>query len=614
MLRAGLRLHSESAAIAAPQRRSLSHGRLWTQVDGMVAWLKAHGIGRGDRVAVVLPNGPELAVAFLGVSTGAVAAPLNPGYRADEFAFYLTDLRPKALIVQRESDSPAIAIAQASGIAIIELAQIADEEAGVFTLNGDSLVDRNGSNYSEANDLALVLHTSGTTSRPKMVPLTQANLVASAQNIATSLSLSSDDRCLNVMPLFHIHGLAGAVLASLSASGTVICTPGFDGDAFFGWVDDLCPSWYTAVPTIHQEILRHASQAVDIIARRRLRFIRSASATLAPRVMTELEAVFVAPVIDAYGMTEASHQIASNPLPPRNRVPGSVGLATGCELAIMDERGTLLPPGQVGEVVIRGPNVIQHYENDAAANALAFVNGWCRTGDQGVLDDSGYLSLRGRLKEIINRGGEKIAPREIDDLLLRHPDVREAAAFAIPHATLGETIGVAVVPQDGRTLCEADVRAFAVSYLPDFKVPARIVILPAIPKGPTGKLQRTSLAKQLAVELSVAYEPPAEGLEQLSATLFEQVLQLDRVGRHDNFFALGGDSLRAMQVAARLISVLGLEMPPTTLFHHPTPASLAVDLARLQEEQDVASLVVELQKLPQGEAGQVLRKASRSDA
>ena len=354
-------------------------------------------------------------------------------------------------------------------------------------------------------------------------------------------------------------------------------------------------------------------QALDIVARRRLRFIRSSSAALAPEVLTELEAVFLAPVIEAYGMTEAAHQIASNPLPPGSRVPGSVGLATGCEFAIMDERGTPIPAGQGGEVVIRGQNVTQGYENNPAANALAFVNGWFRTGDQGVIDDRGYLSLTGRLKEIINRGGEKIAPREIDEVLLRHPDVREAAAFSMPHATLGETIGAAVVPRDGMTLKEVDIRAFALTHLPDFKVPARIVIVAELPKGPTGKLQRTGLANRLASELAVAYAPPAEGLEQLSATLFEQILQ-DRIGRHENFFALGGDSLLAMQVAARLISALGLEIPSTILFHHPTPASLAVDLARRQHEEDVASLAAELQKLPEDEVARMLRKASGSDA
>jgi acyl carrier protein len=280
----------------------------------------------------------------------------------------------------------------------------------------------------------------------------------------------------------------------------------------------------------------------------------------------------------------------------------------------MDECGALMPEGQAGEVVIRGQNITRGYENNPAVNALAFVNGWFRTGDQGVIDSRGYLSLTGRLKEIINRGGEKIAPREIDEVLLRHPAVQEAAAFAMPHATLGETIGAAVVPRDGIILEEVDIRTFALTHLPDFKVPARIVILAEIPKGPTGKLQRTGLADRLASELAVAYEPPAESLEQLSATLFEQVLQRTCIGRHDNFFALGGDSLRATQVVVRLISALGLEIPLTILFHHPTPASLAVYLARLQQNQDIPSLAVESQKLREGEGGQLLRKARRSDA
>ena len=614
LLRDAAQRNPESTALSAPNRPSLSYARLWRQVEGVVAWLNAYGIGRGDRVAIVLPNGPELASAFLGVSAGAVSAPLNPGYGTDEFRFCLADLRPRALIVQRGIDSPAIDIARTSGITIIRSARVDGEEAGIFTLNGDLLIGREGGRYSESNDPALVLHTSGTTARPKMVPLTQANLSVSAQNIAASLSLSADDRCLNVMPLFHIHGLVAALLASLRAHATVICTPGFAGDSFFGWVDELRPSWYTAVPTIHQEILRRAPEDLGIIARHRLRFIRSCSAALPPQIMTELEAVFRVPVVEAYGMTEAAHQIASNPLPPGNRVPGSVGLATGCEVEIMDEHGTLLPAGEAGEVVIRGQNVTGGYENNPAANAQAFVNGWFRTGDQGVIDHRGYVSLTGRRKEIINRGGEKIAPREVDEVLLRHPDVREAAAFAMPHATLGETIAAAVVAHEGRMLKEIEVRAFAFTQLPDFKVPARIVILTEIPKGPTGKLQRTALATLLAAELGVAYEPPAEGLEQLSAAIFEEVLQRTGVGRHDNFFALGGDSLRAMQVSARLISALGLEIPSTMLFHHPTPASLAADLARLQQDDDLASLAVELQELPEGEAGQLLQKASGSDA
>ena len=330
--------------------------------------------------------------------------------------------------------------------------------------------------------------------------------------------------------------------------------------------------------------------------------------------MSELEAVFGVPVIEAYGMTEASHQIASNPLPPASRVPGAVGLATGCEVTIRDEQGALLPVGDTGEVVIRGPNVTRGYETDPATNALTFTDGWCRTGDQGRLDDKGYLVLTGRLKEIINRGGEKVSPREIDEVLLRHPDVQEAAAFGVAHPTLGESIAAAVVPRDGKTLTEADVRDFAFQHLPDFKVPARVVVVQAIPKGPTGKLQRKDLAHRLAQELDPAYEPPANELEHLSSTIFARVLQVSRVGRHDNFFALGGDSIQAMQVIARLVESLKLDILPTSLFRHPTPASLAADLARMQQDRDLASIAAELQELSQDEARRLLQHASGQDA
>ena len=309
-------------------------------------------------------------------------------------------------------------------------------------------------------------------------------------------------------------------------------------------------------------------------------------------------------------MTEAAHQIATNPLPPGKRVPGAVGLPSGCNVGIMNELGVLLPPLELGEVVIRGRNVTQGYENNPAANAVTFINGWCRTGDQGRLDADGYLFLNGRLKEIINRGGEKITPREIDDVLLSHPDIREAVAFAVPHPSLGENVAAAVVPRDGKVLTEVSVREYALARLPEFKVPACIVITSHIPKGPTGKLQRTGLASRLAQELVVSYEAPGNALEQLSADIFQQILQVNRVGRHDNFFALGGDSIHAMQVVARLIETLGVDVPQTTLFHNPSPASLAVELARLQQEHDIDAIAAALQDLPVGEADRLLRNTS----
>jgi len=590
----------------APLRSALSHAGLYRWVSGIVAWLNHAGIQRGDRVAMVLPNGPEMALAFLGVSSTATSAPLNPAYHRNEFEFYLRDLNAKALIVQPEVGSEAVAAAHALGIRVIELSPVRNLEAGVFTLDGDALAGDAGDQCASPEDIALLLHTSGTTSRPKIVPLSHINLCASARNVSTSLALTEADRCLNVMPLFHIHGLVAALLAPLCSGGSVVCTTGFDGNSFFRWVDEFKPSWYTAVPTMHQEVVRRAAYASDIIAKASFRFIRSSSSALPDTVLAELEATFGAPVIEAYGMTEAAHQMASNPLPPVHRKPGSVGIATGTELAIMNENGDLLPAGKIGEVVGRGKNLTPGYENNPDANAAAFSKGWFRTGDQGIIDSEGYLSLNGRLKEIIDQGGEKIAPREIDEVLLKHPAVAQAVAFAVSHPTLGEAVAAAVVQKDGTAVTELELRDFALQHLPAFKVPARFAIVAEIPKGPTGKIQRIGLAEKLASKLEIEYEPPVGQVEQMSASIFEDVLRRTTVGRNDNFFALGGDSIRAMQVVARLIENLGIEIPATILFHRPTPALLAHELSRLQEAQDIACLAAELRKLSPNEATRLL--------
>jgi len=344
-----------------------------------------------------------------------------------------------------------------------------------------------------------VLHTSGTTSRPKIVPLTHANLIASASNIVRTLNLTADDCCLNVMPLFHIHGLVAAVLASITSGGSIFCTPGFNALKFFAWMEEARPSWYTAVPTMHQAILARAPRNAEVIEANPLRFIRSSSASLPAPVLSELEKTFDCPVIEAYSMTEAAHQMTSNQLPPGKRKPGSVGVAAGPEVRIMNERGELLPAGHIGEVVIRGPNVTKGYESNPQANEQAFAHGWFHTGDQGVIDEEGFLRITGRLKEIINRGGEKISPVEVDEVLMTNPAVLQAVTFAIPHDKLGEDVAAAIVLREGATASERELRDYVGSRLADFKVPRRIVIVPEIPKGATGKLQRIGLAQKLGL-------------------------------------------------------------------------------------------------------------------
>jgi acyl-CoA synthetase (AMP-forming)/AMP-acid ligase II len=488
-------------ALGEPGRPSLSHKGLRDLAGSTVGALNGLGIGRGDRVAIVLPNGPEAASSFVAIACGATTAPLNAAYRAEEFDFYLSDLNAKALVILEGMDSPARAVAAQRNIPIISLVPGKGSPAGGFVLRTEKPLDGKAARpgYAAPDDIALVLHTSGTTSRPKIVPLKHINITASAYHIGATLALTPGDVCLNIMPLFHIHGLIAAVLSSLAAGGSVVCSPGFNALKFFSWFEEVRPTWYTAVPTMHQAILVRASRNAEIIKSGRLRFIRSSSASLPPQVMTELESTFSVPVLESYGMTEAAHQMASNPLPPKPRYPGSVGIAAGPEVATMDEAGNILARGELGEVVIRGRDVTDGYENNPDANAKAFVNGWFRTGDQGIIDAEGYLRLTGRLKELINRGGEKISPLEVDGVLMDHPAVEQCLSFAMPHKMLGEEVAAAIVLREGKEADERELRDFAAARLADFKVPRKIVFLKEIPKGATGKLQRIGLAEKLGL-------------------------------------------------------------------------------------------------------------------
>ncbi len=491
-----------SPAIGAPGRAYLDYAGLAEHVDRTVTALNDIGLGRGDRVGIVLPNGPEMASAFVSLAAGTTTAPLNPGYRRKEYDFYLEDLGAKALIVESGSESESIASARSLGIAVLELHVPEGAPAGLFELSADPEVDL-GPTASPGpagpDDIALVLHTSGTTSRPKIVPLLHRNVCASAKNIRATLSLTPEDRCLNVMPLFHIHGLMAPVLSSLSTGAAVACTPGFNALKFFARLHEVEPTWYSAVPTMHQTILARAGRNAESVERARLRFIRSSSASLPPQVLGELEDTFGVPVVEAYAMTEAAHQMTCNQLPPGVRKAGTVGPAAGPEVSIMDAEGNLLEPGAVGEIVIRGPNVTPGYENNPEANATAFTHGWFRTGDQGVMDEDRYVTLTGRLKEIINRGGEKISPKEVDEVLMDHPAVQQVVTFAVPHDKLGEEVAAAVVLREGAEATTAEIRDFAAERLAAFKVPRTVVVLDEIPKGPTGKLRRIGLAEQLGI-------------------------------------------------------------------------------------------------------------------
>lgn len=484
--------------ILAPEREPLRLGELSVLIDKTVRFLNSRGVGRYDRAAVVLPNGPELAVAFPAISAGAIFAPLNPSYSAREFEFYFRDLSVRILITQAGFCEAAVHTAIALGIPVVTLHAVDDGPAGSFVLEGGEcgrVADSPG--RSEPDDIALLLHSSGTTARPKLIPLTHRNLTSSAGNIARMLNLTPADRCVNVMPLFHIHGLIGGLLSSILAGASVYCTPGFSAHRFMRWLRDSEATWYTAVPAMHQMILTRVDDGAKQMP---LRFIRSSSAHLHSKIWKQLEDRFECPVLNAYGMTEASHQVTSNPLPPGVRKLGTVGTSASTRYLILDEEGRVQPVGVSGEVAIAGASVTSGYLAPFEMNKTAFAQGWLRTGDTGRVDDDGYLSLTGRLKEIINSGGEKISPAEVDEVLMGHPSVASALSFGAACATLGERICAAVVLQDGREATEADLKSFVRDRLARFKVPRQIFILDEIPRGATGKLQRIGLAQRLGLE------------------------------------------------------------------------------------------------------------------
>jgi acyl-CoA synthetase (AMP-forming)/AMP-acid ligase II len=467
---------------------SVTYDQLRQQVEALIKTLNQLGLGRGDRIAMALPNGLEVIASFLAASIVGTAAPLNPAYTRDEFKFYLADTGARALIIPPTGSDEARAAA-ADNVLLIE-AELDSAGQVRFSSAGTAGAPRS-SELPQPDNIALILHTSGTTSRPKRVPLSHANLMTSARNVSETYQLTSADVSLCVMPLFHVHGLVASTLATLFTGGTVVVPPKFNPLSFWSIVREHGASWYSAVPTIHQVLLSRAKGARPSGAEQ-LRFIRSCSAALAPQTMADIEERFGVPILEAYGMTEAAHQMASNPLPPRARKAGSVGRGTAVEIAVLDEAGDQLPPGTVGEVSIKGPNVFLGYEGNAEANAESFSHGWFRTGDQGYLDDEGYLTLVGRIKELINRGGEKISPREIDETLLTHPAVAEAVCFGIAHRVYGEEVAAAVVLKGAAT--ESDLIAHCRLSLADFKCPTAIYIMESIPRTATGKTQRRNVA------------------------------------------------------------------------------------------------------------------------
>lgn len=571
------------AVLGVEPDKALSYGALRERMLACGRMLRTHGIGPSDVVLVSMPNGPDFLVAILGVMGAAVCAPMNASYTLGELERLATDVRAAAVLVEAGEKGPPAQLASKAGLPLLTLTP------GLPAEDPASLDD------PEEDAVALLLHTAGTTAHPKQVPLTHGNLVAAARNVVASLGLTSEDRCLNVMPFFHSHGLLGAALSTLAAGGSIVCTPGMDPRRFFEWAERFGCTWYTAASTIHRLVLESEGSWGGF------RFMRSASGPLPPQLARELEARCGAPMIEVYGMTEA-YQIAANPLPPGERRFGSVGRATGTVIAILDDAGAIQNRGE-GEILVRGPAVFRGYSAPPNANDGAFIDGLFRTGDLGILGPDGYLTITGRAKEQINRAGEKISPREVEEAILEHPGVVEAVAFGVPDQMLGEDIVVAVVLDKGAILDVPALRKELASRLAAYKIPRRILAVPSIPKSDTGKPQRRTLSQafvegRLVADGAAAGEriDTASATEERLARIWQSVLKLSSTpSRTDRFFDIGGDSLAVMEMVVCIADEFGVELPLVDVHAVPTLSKLARHIEELMVVGPSDALLVRYQ-------------------
>ncbi|WP_234685757.1 non-ribosomal peptide synthetase [Bradyrhizobium monzae] len=564
-------------ALLAPGRPPLTYGALGAGIAHLVQTLRELGIAPVDRMAVALPRGADSALALIAVASSCACVPVNPDLTADELQRYFSEMKLTALVTRADMNSPSRDVARALDIAVIDFVPGPETDLGGCEFIGPTIGPANTSGAAGAEDDAFILLTSGTAARPKMVPLTHRNVCLSAQNAGRVLSLTSQDRLLNALPLFHAHGLISGLLTALAAGSSVIVTGGFDAPSFFGWVRDLRPTWYTAVPTIHRALLTAAEANPERARASSLRVIRSASSSLAPAILNGLETMFGVPVLETYGMTEAASQIAANPFELRKI--GSVGRAAGPEIAIMDETGRALANGERGEIMLRGPNMSRGYYNDEAATQAAFRDGWFRTGDLGYLDADGYLFIVGRIKDVINRGGQKVSPLEVEEVLLAHPAVLEAGVFAIPHAKLGENVAAVVVLRANSEATSDQLRQFARKRLAAYKVPSLIRNVTALPKGASGKVKRNALADLIsAAHDDDETQLPRNAIETQLAEIWANLLELPRVGIDQDVFALGADSLAVTQMRSRLRERFNVDFSFEDIFDCATVGALAARL------------------------------------
>jgi len=588
----------QSPALLQFGRSPLTFGDLLGSADAMGNTLNGWGFGRNDRIAVVHSGGRDMAAAIIGIWSYATPVPLNPDITLGEIAIQLRDMRVKAVAILADMDTPARRAAADLDLPILDLRP---DERGAMSLTATTRADapaRTNAGPVQPDDIIAVLGTSGTTSHSKIVPIRHRQLTARNEIASADLGLTPDDRGLNMLRLYHSGGLGQGISTPLIVGSSVAVLTDFSVDGIFEALDKEEVTWCAAPYAVYHAIHPHLAAyrpAIERIASR-IRFMRSGTGPLNTAVAEEVESAFGVPIVVTYGTSEAGSSATDSvdhPRPDRN----SVGKPAHDGVAIIDETGNPVAQGTTGEIAVRGPTVFDGYENDDAANRIAFTGDWYRTGDLGYLDKDGYLFVTGRIKEMINRGGQNITPIEIDDALLAHPDIVAASAFPMPHPTLGEDVAAVVVSREGASVDRKALTQFLRGRLADYKVPRQLFVATEIPKGPTGKVQRHKLAEVFAstsnrrTAAATAPNRSVSDLESQLQSLWSTALGRGHVGLDEDFFELGGDSLQAVELFLRIEETLGHPLPRSVLFEAGTVAAMA----KLIEASTATKCVVPIQ-------------------
>jgi acyl-CoA synthetase (AMP-forming)/AMP-acid ligase II/acyl carrier protein len=562
-------LHPKRPAIITSRLASFTFQDLGEHIRSVGEQLHAAGIGSSSRVGILLPNGPEAVVFGVSIAAHAISVPLILKLTAEELDEELARLRLDAIVLPNWIDSPISIALKDRSLGVFHAGHLVDSLSSIaFDQVRDVPPPLRKAGVPSSDSTALVVRSSGTTGAAKYIRVTHANFLAVAGKVQRWFDLSGDDRSASMTPAYYAGGIKVNILSSLLLGGGVAIPPGPHPEKLAEWISDLRPTWFFVTPTLAQAILESLQSEPGGFEGHSLRFVAVAAGFLAETVRTKLESILRVPVLEFYGLSEAG-VMAANPAPPATHKPGTVGLISPGEVAIKDDRGGLLDPGAVGEIIVRGRSVSPGYLDDTnpLPGMIASEDGqdrWLPTGDLGIIDQDGFLTIVGRIKDVINRGGEKVTPYEIERALMLHPAVREAVAFGVPHPRLGENVSAAVVLKPETEVTPSELQSFLHERLAPFKVPQRVHVTSTLPRTETGKIRTSELRENFSNRVG-QFVPPEGDLEWLIADIWQRLLGRTDIGVEENFFEAGGDSLMTAEMIVEVETLTRRRIPLSAL-------------------------------------------------